>query len=276
MNILKIKDYADIPVFDAKDYGSLLFVCGNLDQEMYSIRQALGNLGIKYAQAMHQQRPVKPSTAYSADSIDMTKFLRNAKIVVMIECDGPVIRLFDSKTVIKIGHHRQGDIGWNKPPEDFWRASSIGCVWKMLRLSATERDVITAACDHCLYEAYGEMCGFCKEKILKARSKLLSRLLRITPQDVEERVIREAERLKSLEKDKYGIIDLSDAQYSVITSEATSFGQETVMMQRASGLGLMILGKRSVLEAFHADNPEWKWSMSGRVLLNISKDFYEE
>lgn len=276
MNCNNIRDYRDLPVFDAKDYPHLLFVCGNMDQEMYSIRQAIGNLGIKYTQALHQQRNVKPSTTYSADSIDMPHFVPKAKHVIMIECDGPVVELFRSKNVIRIGHHRPGDIGWGKPPEQYWQASSIGAVWKMLKLNATEYDLITAACDHCLYEAYGELCGFCSEKILKSRAKLLSRLLRTTPAVVEARVIDESERIKSLEKDKYGIVDLSDEQYNVITSEATSYGQHTVKMKRASGLGVMIIGKKPILEAYQKEHPHWKWSMSGRVLLSLDRDIYEE
>jgi hypothetical protein len=84
-------------------------------------------------------------------------------------------------TITVVDHHRPGDPGYGKPPEEFWGGSSIGQVLELLKTGfdwrCAEYDqrtgwLFTAAADHCLESAYRGRCpGVDPEDLMRWRAE---------------------------------------------------------------------------------------------------------
>lgn len=171
--------------------GSYLFLLGVDDPEMRRIshilsvgvprkHQAIGVVWsplCKKEYAKVKGMPVNPGNAYQADSppdyvIESLREKLPARLVC-IECAPKEIPKEISE-VIMIDHHRPGDPGFDLPPEQYWKASSIGQFYTLLGsfdsffLKVPDEDKILAAMDHCLPAARQ---GRCPD---------------VTPQDVSE------------------------------------------------------------------------------------------
>lgn len=173
------------------------FLLGADDPEMRAMEKLLKSFGSaligiggrdKIIHATSEGTRVHPGNAYKADPIpDLTK----GDILYRIECeptyvpDGVVVRVID--------HHRPGDPGYEKGPEDYWFASSIGQLYQVLpfcgieQASETERNI--AAMDHCFPAAMrGECPGISSEAILSLKISEVAKGTGASEAEVEQRI----------------------------------------------------------------------------------------
>lgn len=69
-----------------------------------------------------------------------------------------------------IDHHNEGDPGFNKGPNRYWEASSLGQVCKLIDHEPTLKLKMIAAADHCLHHAYNDGCSpIGREQLLEFR-----------------------------------------------------------------------------------------------------------
>lgn len=172
------------------------WLLGAEDPEMAAIEHLLREAGETVARAMAGGAPVTPASAYRATDADAS-----------VDCDGTLYLVecgltpqFTAaiRSTVTIDHHRPGDTGCGKGPEEFLPASSLGQVLRRLagfgltlvesatrgsgfpstaepgqvrltdgswHLSAgggwwpiADEIVLTAAADHCLAAAYAGKC----------------------------------------------------------------------------------------------------------------------
>jgi len=102
-----------------------LWVLGAADPEMARIEALLRELGerVVYALTTADER-VHADNAYADDLVAICA-PRGTERVYLIECDPPVTA---SHLVRRIDHHRPGDTGYGRPPEEFLPASLLGQV----------------------------------------------------------------------------------------------------------------------------------------------------
>jgi len=133
-----------------------IWVLGASDPEMEAIEHLLRRAAERVVYATIAGRRVRPAEAY-VDGLDAIESVDD--VVVLVECVPPVA----APEVVIVDHHRPGDPGYGRPPEDFWAASSVGQVWALLGLPAPSRHSraetkLVAAADHCLGAAYRGQC----------------------------------------------------------------------------------------------------------------------
>lgn len=144
-----------------------LWILGASDPEMSAIEKLLTECGEKFAYGTVGGNRVHPGNAYKCDgyTLDGEYYTRYAGDLFLVECDGDLYNI--DSTPISIDHHRPGDPGFGKPPEEFWAGSSLGQVISTLtgqRDSAATAAVLPqdlvliAAADHCLAAAYAGKC----------------------------------------------------------------------------------------------------------------------
>ena len=93
-----------------------------------------------------------PSRAYQATGItgeplDLSRPLR------LVEC-----QVEGQDAAFRADHHRPGDPGFDAPPAEYWRGSSLGQVATHLGVEPTPALRLVAAADHCLAAAYRGAC----------------------------------------------------------------------------------------------------------------------
>lgn len=127
---------------------SFLFALGAKDPEMDAIEALLQSHGVDYIHASKDGRRCHPGNAYQADPV-VTK---EDFTLVAVECGGV-------GEIIRCDHHNPGDSGFGRGSSEYWEASSIGQVYKLLGLEPTQTARVVAAFDHNLADAYA---GFCE------------------------------------------------------------------------------------------------------------------
>lgn len=101
----------------------ILVVIGASDPEMEAVVSILDYCGIDITAAIYDGKRVRSDTAYKAYPISVGYSIY--KEVWLIECG---VEVRGCNNVITIDHHREGDAGYGKPPEEFLSASSVGQV----------------------------------------------------------------------------------------------------------------------------------------------------
>lgn len=101
---------------------TVYWILGAVDPEMEMIERLLRESGQRVVFALHDGERVSPESAYRADGL--SESIPEGARVYRVECDGPAI----PAGAQVIDHHRPGDPGYGRPPEDFLTASSIGQV----------------------------------------------------------------------------------------------------------------------------------------------------
>jgi hypothetical protein len=223
---------------------SRLFVLGAADPEMQAIEALLRAAGEKFAYATTAAGRCHPGNAYKADRLvavfggdPVREELRPVDLprtgqVVLVECDLPgcFCRAEENPEgfmgeVTVIDHHRPGDTGYSRGPEEFLTASSVGQVLVTLRggylsldgmgewrhynpASAGSEDVpelvdnkllIVAAADHCLEAAYRGRCpGVDPDELMQWRAASRAAFQK---RPVEE-VLRDVEAARKILRDK--------------------------------------------------------------------------
>lgn len=116
---------------------AIRIVFGAADPESAAGRKLAQAAGIVVHQAMAGSKPVHPGSAYAADAVD-PPIPDDGSRVLRWECDGPAFAGVDPTRITVIDHHRPGDPGYGRPPEEFLAASSIG---QVLTILAAEIDL---------------------------------------------------------------------------------------------------------------------------------------
>lgn len=156
---------------------SLVVVLGGMDPEMISIAAACRGLGIRTLQAAVDGLPVHPGNAYKANGF-VNGGIHTDDYVISVECE-----VVDLRVDFAADHHRPGDRGYGRPPEEFWGASSIGQVFQhmtdggipamdVVNAFGSERFLV-AASDHCPSHAFQGRCpgiDIAELKAMRARN----------------------------------------------------------------------------------------------------------
>jgi hypothetical protein len=107
---------------------------GSSDPEQVAYCHLLMAAGIPVAFATIAGRKVSPGEAYRADGADAP--IPPGSRVLRIECDAapgtPLADTLSACEVVVVDHHRPGDPGHGRAPEDFLAASSLGQVISLL------------------------------------------------------------------------------------------------------------------------------------------------
>lgn len=151
-----------------------LWILGASDPEMAAIERLLREAGEVVIHAMVGGRRVHPGNAYSAAAAAAKYGNDSGETIYFVECAGQVYGT--SQNAVVIDHHRPGDPGYGRPPEEYWPSSSIGqVVHALARLGIRPAEypddytaiggrgvpskyLMTAAADHCLEAAYRGRC----------------------------------------------------------------------------------------------------------------------
>lgn len=145
-----------------------VFVLGAQDPEMKLIEEILGSLSLNVLKATKRGKRVYPGNAYQADAPKLQT--GSFPTLYAVECGWPG----ESAHVVHIDHHRPGDTGYGRPPDQYFSAASIGQLFAVVarvlicagRREDAERMVrdyghvahLIAAADHCLGAAYRGEC----------------------------------------------------------------------------------------------------------------------
>jgi hypothetical protein len=207
------------------------FVLGAADVEMAAIESLLAACGQQFVHATVGGRRCHAANAYNAENKDM-----DGLDVVFVEC-----RVLDVRPVHVIDHHKPGDSGYDKAPEEFMNASSLGQVYAFLASHGLldpesagmdhagtytvanmghraptvffipENHVYVAAADHCLEAAYRGKCpGVEPEKLLELRSQWIAEFQKTTAASVKENIREAVEKLKNAKKVVLGGVEVAD------------------------------------------------------------------
>lgn len=122
------------------------FVLGSADAEMAAIEAALKEGKIPYAYGTSGGTRVRPGQRADGTSAPIP----DGAEVVAVEVAGP----WGSPQV----DHHEGHPLASAPPSEYWEASSIGQVFRLLNIIPTPSDLATAAADHCLAAAFAGQC----------------------------------------------------------------------------------------------------------------------
>lgn len=106
----------------------LLFVLGASDPEMQAIESLLTECGVPWMHATRDGKRVHPGNAY--DASDLVEVPTNVTVVALVECFARLSRV--NLAMYRCDHHREGDTGFERPPAEFLRSSSLGQVIAIL------------------------------------------------------------------------------------------------------------------------------------------------
>lgn len=191
-----------------------IFLLGASDPEMDRIVEILCEQEHKVIYAKKDGVRVHAGNAYDANNIDeIPKEVR----LIIVECE---IESFTHDK--RIDHHRPGDFGFGKGPEEFWEASSLGQMFSLFGLPKPEsgsRDLVLAAMDHCYNDAMHDLCPNVKRnEVLRVKTEEIAKAAKKSVDEVEKttQVFREKIR----------------------TSPTVVIGKETVFdLQENTGVG---------------------------------------
>lgn len=161
-----------------------MFVLGADDPEMREIEKILNSQRQFYVYAMKDGKRVHAGNAYTAEPLNLYK-----NRIVLIECEP--VQLPHNSEIIRIDHHRPNDFGYDLPPSEYWEASSIGQLWRLLHISGKplQEYKILAAMDHCPAAAIrGECPGVTQDEIIERKVKEISLSTGCTVQSVYRQI----------------------------------------------------------------------------------------
>lgn len=201
---------------------SYLFVLGASDPEMTAIETVIDRSQHVVAHSYANARRVHSGNAYAWDSLGPTEMraVRGAR-VVLVECAPARAELLhDAASVVCVDHHRAGDPGYNRPPPEYWAASSLGQVCTMLGVVATAQLKLVAAADHCLSAAYAGICPGVDpvalgEWRIASRGAFQRRAVEAVRADIE----RAMAVLQRAPRDAYGVVRVFPGDDSVLCGQ---------------------------------------------------------
>lgn len=199
---------------------NVVVIFGASDPEATIAKGIARSCGYDVAVATKGGQPVTPPSAYEADGINPMP--HPDATVVAFECGGPAI----PADAVVIDHHRPGDPGYSRPPEEFLAASSLGQLvalaarrdeldkadWPYSAAEAAVGDfvfadgrwvvgcpravlvvpaevILASAADHCLEKAYRGLCpGVDPDQLMRWRIASRAAYQKRPPEKIEKEV----------------------------------------------------------------------------------------
>jgi len=152
---------------------------------MERIAEVLQESDQVFSWATKDGKLVNPASTYSADPVQINGF----DAIVCVESMPSSLPVGAKKIVVD--HHRPGDPGYDKGPSEFWQATSLGQIYKLLLLPAPpKKDLVLAAMDHCFTAAIRDgMCpGIASEDVKALRITNIAKTTGTSEQDVLNKV----------------------------------------------------------------------------------------
>ncbi|MBI2108691.1 MAG: hypothetical protein HYT93_00720 [Parcubacteria group bacterium] len=169
-----------------------LFVLGAHDPEMVRIIALLEGAGKNFIYAKKDGERVRSGTAYEANNKDE---IPDTVRVIFVECE--VAGVMPS---FRIDHHRPGDPGYDKRPEEYLLGSSLGQLCAYLERTPTEEDTVIAAMDHCFHAAVKGLCpGVSPSAVLKMKIEKIAEGYNCSTKEVEKEIRRFQEIISTSE-----------------------------------------------------------------------------
>lgn len=199
-----------------------IVIFGGSDPEAMEARRVARAAGLVTGTATLGGKSVIPPTAYKADGfvVDGGGSAEGLTEAIVFECNPAVAGTL--KVVAKCDHHNPGDAGYGKGPEQFFEASSLGQLMSFLGLQPTPKQLLYAASDHCVGQAYrGECPGVSPEALFHHRVEekvafyaTQANLAHKANREVLEKIIARAmEKLQSAPTVEGGVRDLRTAGF---------------------------------------------------------------
>lgn len=178
------------------------FILGAADPEMTAIEDVLRQKNASFGYATAGGRRVHSGNAYAADGIEDKSspnsgpFVFVDKEIVFVEC-----KVRGVNAALVVDHHAEGHPGFNLPPVDFWFASSIGQVCRLLDVQPSEELWYIAAADHCLAAAYHGLCpGVDPGKLFELRVRQKAAFTKKPVELIREKIEKAIQALKDCDK----------------------------------------------------------------------------
>lgn len=138
-------------------FENMMVVFGGQDVEEQAAREVAREAGCILATATFGGKPVHAGNAYRADGFAVDEGdLDAVEQVVIFECAPAAAG--DLEVVAKCDHHNPGDKGFGLGADQYWEASSLGQLCKLLGAERTHELELVAAGDHCPADAYAGRC----------------------------------------------------------------------------------------------------------------------
>jgi hypothetical protein len=171
-----------------------LFILGSPDIEMSYIEKLARSHGHEVAYAFANGRRVHAGNAYKATSCGVE--LEGVDNVVWVEC-GLTDPGYPRERIVD--HHREGDPGYDMPPERYWQGSSLGQVCDLIAAKPSCELRLAAAADHCLGAAYQGLCPGVDPRELRAwRNRSRARWKGVDPKALAMQVDEGIEMVRAL------------------------------------------------------------------------------
>lgn len=244
-----------------------LFTLGAPDPEMLAIERLLAERGQPYAHATAGGVRVSAGTAYSADPVPADAVPWGGDMY-FVEClpagdawptdshGAPVTVRFvlragvaqddatgaDYLWVWRLDHHRPGDLGYGRPPAEYWGASSLGQVCARLGVSGTAELRMVAAADHCLAAAYrGECPGVDQDTLMRWRAESRAAHQRRPVAAVLADVDSARDRLRAAPRVTLGGVAVADMRPGAGAPDAGGWGDVPELPEAAARDGVAFL-----------------------------------
>lgn len=205
------------------------FVLGGFDTEMKRIGELLADWGEEVVWARSGPDRVHRAQAYSST-------WPNPKTTdVWIECSHedwsqPEMRSFG---ITLVDHHNEGDVGYGKPPSEYFEASSIGQVHVLLGKTPNKESKMIAAADHCLRLAYDSRCpGVGREELKDFRMKFYKEDNPAHYIDETKKAIEKCPRIKINGSFVWNISKLDNRHTPWLTETCCYYGVKTFKLSK--------------------------------------------
>src|SRR3989338_720411 len=160
-----------------------LFILGASDPEMTQITALLQQEKKDFIYAKKDGERVHASNSYQANN---SEEIPSNVGIIFIECEvsGITPKLY-------IDHHRPGDPGYDKGPEQFWEGASLGQLHTYLGVVPTEKSKVLAAMDHCFPGAIKGLCpGVNPKSVLRIKLEAVAEAFNCSIDEVKKEVGR--------------------------------------------------------------------------------------
>ena len=185
---------------------SLTIVFGAMDPEAERAMDVAKKSGARIVKVVNRfGNSVKPHEAYNKHKTYPSVLPGDR--VVLFECDPDLTH--GVKVVARCDHHRPGDPGYGRPPEEYWEASSLGQLCAILGVEPDDEMRIVAAADHCLAAAYAGRCpGVDPRDLLEWRVSCRAEFQGRPKAEVLSDITAACSAIRSARRDSLGVADL--------------------------------------------------------------------
>ena len=219
-------------------------------------------------------------------NVDANKLINSYDKIILVECDGPYFKekIKDKSKIIYIDHHRPGDPGYNRPPEEFWIGSSIGqfvqilCTYyknvptiscdfhcdNNIWYPTSSELLYVAAADHCLIHAYQGRCpSVYPAELLKFRVKHKARHNKTSKENIMKAISYALSLINKHYDASKGYADLTGYPNLEELNEAAAISGITVLCKvTAKGHGSKII-------IYSPDSEKIRDFMNNKIYPNI-------